>query len=333
MNVDKPPVKRKVAGIRRPAVLPGRSRNRTAKGDAPPHVEASTTKAARLAALGRPFTWGGKTLVAAISAVALAAAVAIATPVIGVSRISDMFRSGPDVAIRTSKIFDYGSDAMAFGGEFTLAPDEPTRIAIGPDSAATLLGKMETAGGVPLHLLRLRIDVRGNRSSEVRVTGLDVIELRRSAALNGTLVSYGQEGGNEPVQQVVFDLDSAVPQGLLPTRAQVDNSVAPTTKPSEMFFSNYSLPIKDNETTSIIAQFSISKGAATFDLQLDYTLDGKPRQMLIPGQFATSALSCGSQTTADYDRAYMMTTNPGTGALVLQEQADPHSIPVTGCVH
>lgn len=189
---------------------------------------------------------------------------------------------------------------------------------------------MLAAGGYATHALNVGVSLTGQRNAKVTVYNVEVTNLRREDIPAGALILVPAEGG-ELVEHAVFPMDVATPVAHAQPSPNSINSYGP-----QLFFDTTFIELGNGDTEVLRLQFLATTWAYSFDITVDYEIDGKRLTQRIPevnGQpYRVAGLACSNGTalsaipSADRSRFvglhYQVVSKPADDYLVRQE-VDP----------
>lgn len=206
------------------------------------------------------------------------------------AREKSKYPLGTALQLTTVKLADgIGSWSAAFPNESSAAAFTPAAYRLQGNGEAFFARELR-AGAYGLRGVAVNVEVRDVGKQPVTISNVRVIDRTVSAPLVGEAVSIPSEGA--PTDRMAFSLDAATPI------AKVFDRTAAGYLGKDNYFDAESIPLDPGGKSETLAlTFAADRAAYTFNIAIDYTLDGKQYTQIVTngGQpFRATASLCSS---------------------------------------
>jgi hypothetical protein len=152
---------------------------------------------------------------------------------------------------------------------------------------AVAAGDVYAYGAATVFLL-----LKNGTGDGINITGVRPVNMHRRCLPDGLLILYGSEGGDQV--ELAFDLEAA-----RPVAHSRDSGDRPT---AELYFDTHkSIEIPAGDTLNLNLDFSVSRYAYAFDVELEYVTGGTKKTQVIQAAkgkpFLATASDCPSAAT------------------------------------
>lgn len=234
------------------------------------------------------------------------------------SKLTVTVLSAVDGESGSSVVFPSATSAAA---EYYLGLSSLSQAPMIGTPPSVFLGELK-AGGYALGGLDLTFNIESTSASTITVYDVRPVFKARKAPLAGAAIYWPGQGGYTSAQ-MYFDMDNLVP---------VAKSLSKPFKVDGPFFTTQAITVGANNTEEIEAYLEAYEGAYTFDLAIDYELNGKKytQTFALDGNvpFAITADQCGNSDpetgtvvvpsrTGAYQAAHTVDLNPDDGGKML----------------
>jgi hypothetical protein len=223
------------------------------------------------------------------------------------AQLKDAIRPGQDIIVNESMYYPDGEGVplpVVVIGSYRPSAELVRELShTGAAASLALQNQIRGADGVDVGNVFIRIVLQGNRNETIRILNIYPVDLRRSAPLDGVLFDINGQGEDTNIQ-MGFNLDQPVPQAL-----NINNPDILTSQP---FFEEHTISLADGEQSVLVVQASTTCYSSSFDLAINYMVDGAMRTEILDNDgkpFAVTAYRYSKSGSFSYAEDFELQGN------------------------
>jgi hypothetical protein len=138
----------------------------------------------------------------------------------------------------------------------------------------TLYAELRAEGAADPRYMYLGTTLEGRTRQTIHIDEIKPVNVKRTKPLDGTFIFIPSQGGG-PISKMAFDFDDTIPRAR---DAVPDGNYH---KAGGLYFANHSLTIAPGEEVDFLLTSMTTRTAVSFDIAIDYRLNGRAGHLLI----------------------------------------------------